>query len=384
MAESEDQSPMSKEPLNGELLSAYLDGELTAEEHSEVETRLLEDEQAREMLDQLRSASEAVRSLPPHTLGIDLRELVLQRAQVQPWSQVEPRSSTLEDSLDYNTDIYEANDHGSGRRIVYAAAAIAAALLLMFYQGGENPAGDQVAMSGDNSKAGAPDTVIRGANSENTQIAGMGGLGAMFSSRQNKNEVTESEFSTIPSPSVELIGDQLLGDAPLEHLHVHLKPKAGAAQEGAFAQLLEDSGITQMNSPASTASSEGYRAQMILVDAPLLQIRKILLHSQSDDSDWTTVNIRRQSDAAPALSFFAAEDGALESLGNWLSLQGSTSNAWALYLGRGTEAAVPSAAEFAASDSAEDESAVDATADPRLDANRGNLRVLFVLLPAGE
>ena len=374
MADTQNQSSMNDDPSIGELLRAYLDGELSAEQQGEVEARLRDDEQARELLDQLRSTSEAVRSLPLQTLGYDLRTQVLDRAQVQPRSTI----------LDYNSDEYEANDHSSGRRIVYAAAAIAAALLLMFYQGGGKPVNEQLAMSGDKARVAAPDAVIRSSKSENTQMAGMGGLGAMFSSRQNSSEVAESEISSIPSPNVELIGDQLLGDAPLEHLHVHLKPKAGAAQQDAFAELLEEAGVARMNAPAAQTSSEGYRAQMILVDAPLPQMRQILLHCQQADSHWEAVAITRQSDAAPALSFFAAEAGALESVGHWLAPQDSGGSAWALYLGRGTEAVVPSAEAYAAAN-AGDQDTDDATRparETRFDDLQGNIRVLFVLLPA--
>lgn len=357
--------PKNQPPMNDELLSAYLDGELTDEERTQVEARLREDENARELLDQLRSASEAIRNLPQHALGYDLREQILSHAQVQP-------SSTITD--------YEIENYGKGRRTIYAVAAIAAALLLMFYQGGENPGANQVANSGDNAKLSAPDAVIRSGNPENTQIAGLGGLGSMFASRQSNDEEPQPGIDTVASPDVELIGDQLLGDAPLEHLHVHLKPKTSDNRQAAFRRLLEEFGVTQINSPSS---ADGERAQMVLLDAPLPQIQRILRECQQDDSSWAAVKVTRQSDSAPAMSFFVADDGTFESLGSWLSNRGAAGSSWALFLGRGTVASVPVGTDLAASDTAEDEldSEADSSLDPRLDAFRGNLRVLFVLLP---
>jgi anti-sigma factor RsiW len=62
-----------------ELLSAYLDDDLSPEERVAVEARLAEDAQAREMLHQLRAVSQAVQGLPQEIVGHDLGESVLQR-----------------------------------------------------------------------------------------------------------------------------------------------------------------------------------------------------------------------------------------------------------------------------------------------------------------
>jgi len=61
---------MSDEP-NHELLSAYLDGELSAGERAEVERLLAADPAVRRQFDELRELSEAVRSLPRQSLGGD-------------------------------------------------------------------------------------------------------------------------------------------------------------------------------------------------------------------------------------------------------------------------------------------------------------------------
>jgi hypothetical protein len=69
-----------QEHINDELLSAYLDDELAPAERAKVEGRLAADPAARQMLEQLRSVSQSVRSLPSENVGRDLRETILRRA----------------------------------------------------------------------------------------------------------------------------------------------------------------------------------------------------------------------------------------------------------------------------------------------------------------
>jgi hypothetical protein len=67
-------------PLH-ELLSAYLDGELTAAERAAVEQVLAADPQARQWLDELRALSHTLRALPRHKLDEDLSRRVLEIAE---------------------------------------------------------------------------------------------------------------------------------------------------------------------------------------------------------------------------------------------------------------------------------------------------------------
>ena len=69
------------EIFDDELLSAYLDDELTPEERARVEERMAADPRARQLLEELRAVSRAMKELPPATLGTDLRETVLRRAE---------------------------------------------------------------------------------------------------------------------------------------------------------------------------------------------------------------------------------------------------------------------------------------------------------------
>lgn len=59
---------MSSSDFNAELLSAYLDGEVTDAERAQVEARLADDPAAAELLAELRGASESIRALPRDTV----------------------------------------------------------------------------------------------------------------------------------------------------------------------------------------------------------------------------------------------------------------------------------------------------------------------------
>lgn len=73
---------MNDLPQN-ELLSAYLDGELTAEEQAQVERLLAESPQARQLLDELRALGHTLQSLPQYALGEDISAQVLRAAERQ-------------------------------------------------------------------------------------------------------------------------------------------------------------------------------------------------------------------------------------------------------------------------------------------------------------
>ncbi len=71
---------MDKVPQS-ELLSAYLDGELTAAERAQVEQLLAADPAARQLLEEFRALGKTLQSLPREKLGEDLDSRVLQLAQ---------------------------------------------------------------------------------------------------------------------------------------------------------------------------------------------------------------------------------------------------------------------------------------------------------------
>jgi hypothetical protein len=88
-----DVSLTMNDPSENELLSAYLDGELTADERAEVERLLAANPAAREALDELRAMSATLQALPRRELGEDLGRQVLREAQRRKLSQGEPEAA---------------------------------------------------------------------------------------------------------------------------------------------------------------------------------------------------------------------------------------------------------------------------------------------------
>jgi len=80
---------MNDLPQN-ELLSAYLDGELTAAEQADVERLLAASPAARQLLDELRTLSATLQALPQQKLGEDLSQQVLQIAEHRMLTEGEP------------------------------------------------------------------------------------------------------------------------------------------------------------------------------------------------------------------------------------------------------------------------------------------------------
>lgn len=69
------------EPFSDELISAYLDGELTAEEQSLVEQALVENAECRQLFEELRALRGSLQSLPSHRPPSGFSQRVIRRAE---------------------------------------------------------------------------------------------------------------------------------------------------------------------------------------------------------------------------------------------------------------------------------------------------------------
>ncbi len=131
-----------------ELISAYLDGELTGDEQTAAEALLAESEDARRWLEELRGLQSRVRELPKFSLGADFSQAVLDQAERAMLSGAGVGVAAGGDSDDNEEDSDEtAEDHdlhvfyaerdqvdraaARRRRIVWSVLAVAAALLIM-------------------------------------------------------------------------------------------------------------------------------------------------------------------------------------------------------------------------------------------------------------
>jgi hypothetical protein len=115
--------------FDDELLSAYLDDELSADQRARVEDRLAADPAARQTVEQLRAVSRAVQGLPRQTLGEDLRGAVLQRAERAMLAPAPVRRSP-----DDAEPLPRFTIGRSVRGWIWAGMAVAAALLITVFQ----------------------------------------------------------------------------------------------------------------------------------------------------------------------------------------------------------------------------------------------------------
>jgi hypothetical protein len=117
---------MNNLPQN-ELLSAYLDGELTAAEQADVERLLAANPAARQLLDELRALSTALQSLPQQKLGEDLSAQVLRVAERRMLTAGEP-DDALAKSEPFSRMIFRR--FLNRRALVWTGIAAAVAIMI--------------------------------------------------------------------------------------------------------------------------------------------------------------------------------------------------------------------------------------------------------------
>ncbi|HVW39278.1 MAG TPA: zf-HC2 domain-containing protein [Pirellulales bacterium] len=139
-----------------ELLSAYLDGELSEEERARVEQMLAERPEARQLLDELRALSGGFEALPRHRLEADFAPRVLRAAEREMLTDDPPGETPAappQSAAIFSSDAAAsaARDHAVRpaarqahqfdwkrwrRPLAWAGAAMAAGLLLMVMERG--------------------------------------------------------------------------------------------------------------------------------------------------------------------------------------------------------------------------------------------------------
>jgi anti-sigma factor RsiW len=145
-----------------ELLSAYLDGELSADERAEVERRLAADPDSRQLLDELRALGTGLRSLPQARLDDDFVSQVMRRTE----PEVQPAADGLPAADAPAADAPQpvgrsgelALEHDSWGHRLYRAlrwpAVATAAGLLIWAQSSDDPADRRLAQHERDSASG--------------------------------------------------------------------------------------------------------------------------------------------------------------------------------------------------------------------------------------
>ena len=127
-----------------ELISAYLDGELSDDERAQVEKWLAESAPLRQFRDELRALRSSMQSLKRHELDHDISGAVLRRAEQSVLRSADPKPVTGTIRPARTTTSWW--NRGAGwRRVVWPAIAVAAALVILVYDASRRPAQREVA-----------------------------------------------------------------------------------------------------------------------------------------------------------------------------------------------------------------------------------------------
>jgi len=121
-----------------ELFSAYIDGELTAEEQAEVEQILNDNPEARQLVDDLRSLSSSLQALPVYKLDQDLVSRVLRQAEREMLAEpATPLPKFHQVDLPADKPVSWARRLLRPRNFAWSAVAIAVALILAINEPGK-------------------------------------------------------------------------------------------------------------------------------------------------------------------------------------------------------------------------------------------------------
>jgi anti-sigma factor RsiW len=117
-----------------ELLSAYLDDELSAEDRARVERWLADDAEYRRLHDELLSLRSDLQALPRHQLREDLAPAVLRRVEQQSQQSSTANTPAVPTAeLPHRSGVAEWWSRRSGRTIFWPAVAVAAALMVALF-----------------------------------------------------------------------------------------------------------------------------------------------------------------------------------------------------------------------------------------------------------
>jgi anti-sigma factor RsiW len=288
--------------FDDELLSAYVDGELTVEERTVVEARLESDPAARELVAELRGLSRKLRSLPRERNDEDVRSLVM--AQIGESKVSLPSREPSRNNL---------------RILLWPAVMIAAALMLMFTQGNEEPrdrelarvepakeaddraAGERLALDKTEESASETETTARrrsleisaaepaaeGVVADNAPAGGAGGLMTTDGASELREEAAPTnrdlarpEFALAPDPELSNQLRSALANTEAELGIVHLTLTDLPAGVEKFDRLLISNGVQVDNlseangtvagvpsSESATLGFDGGRAPVRAADA---------------------------------------------------------------------------------------------------------------------
>ena len=202
-----------------ELLSAYLDGELTSEERLRIDTLLANHADAQQSLDELRALQTGLATLPRYKLPADFAEQVLLRIKTIDRSGSGGPATAGGNGQEPRTIYFDANSpqRGASRRalryIGYTAVAAAAAIALIVWRAEPERADRPVAQA-------VPEPVAAPTGARAREVAGaksaLPAESPAFAKTPTEGVATLNRRpSTLAKPAAEKDGDAVAIDEPL-------------------------------------------------------------------------------------------------------------------------------------------------------------------------
>lgn len=208
----------SNHELDDELLSAYIDGELSADQRTAVEARLVTDPAARQLLHELRSVSQSVQALPTESLGRDLSEEILRSARAAlPASGKATHAETVHasDSARLIDTMPKIKIFNSKRSWIWASMALAAGLLIMFIQAGNDAAKKM------------PDVAAHDRKADQAQLAD-----EIAPSRRREVVISSAPESPAPLPATVAVDSEVHENVDALGKVMPAAPRAGGGPRG--------------------------------------------------------------------------------------------------------------------------------------------------------
>ena len=274
------------EKTRNELLSAYLDGELTAVERVEVEALLASDAESQQLLEEMRALRVELQQLPSFELASDFSQRVLRQAE---------RSILLAPAPEARrSDWDEDRKRRWTRRLLWPGLAVAAALLISVMTNivPTSREGARVAVAPERSTEtpalrALPETPARdGAAFE-------GGAAAVRSVDEAPGAARRLDKSMTTFDSPALQSDEIEA-AELMIVEAEVDPQA--LRERVFEKLLAGQQIVWEEHEAREEEGESTdeaAVEYVYVEAPLEQIEGALAEMQAQPSQFVSVKVDR-------------------------------------------------------------------------------------------
>lgn len=260
--------------IDDELLSAYLDGELSDDERASVEARLNSDPSARQMLDQLKDASQAMKSLPREAVGHDLRESILRRAEAAMLASNGGQAAAAEPSVHPARDrtlqggaLPKMTIGRTRRGWVWAALALAAAVVIMVFQPADQQNGNLPEVAARKERESVDRFAVKDP-ANNSELRNLGEVPPLAEPQMAAGTASSATTESLPGANAPLgnaVGDPSHDTIALDRVATLRAPTAPRPSR-------DDTSVLADNETVATTSTSSLSKEVELAATPQQQV----------------------------------------------------------------------------------------------------------------